>query len=95
MAKYSLTASVIPPALSEEVIFHLISPLVHHLNETHICRVCRSIKVTSLCNASDDLGIPNFGSIFFAQIEDDCGHEVIGLVLGYDKIVLEDDMFIK
>ena len=38
---------------------------------------------------------PTFGRLFHAQIEDDSGHEVIGLVLGYDQNVLLDSIFIK
>jgi len=33
---------------------------VYHLRETDLCRVCRSIKSTSLREASEDFGIPNF-----------------------------------
>jgi len=57
--------------------------------------VCRSIKLTSLRDASVDFGIPNFGQLFHTQIEDDRGHEVSGLVLGYDQNVPIDSVFIK
>jgi len=57
--------------------------------------VCRSIKLTSLRDALEDFGIPNFGQLFLTQIEDDWGHEVSGLVLGYDQNVLIHSVFIK
>jgi len=57
--------------------------------------VCRSIKLTSLRDASEDFRIPNFRQLFRAQIEEDWGHEVCGLVLGYDQNVLIDSIFIK
>jgi hypothetical protein len=57
--------------------------------------VCRSIKPTSLRDASEDFGIPNFGQLFHARIEEDWGHEVSGLVLGYDQNVLLVSIFIK
>jgi len=72
-----------------------ISQQVHHLRETHVCGVCRSIKLTSLIDASEDFGIPNFGQLFHAQIEEDWGEEICGLVLGYDQNVLIDSIFIK
>jgi len=50
--------------------------------------VCRSIKLTSLRDASVDFGIPNFGNLFHAQSEEDWGHEVCGLVLGSDQNAL-------
>jgi len=68
---------------------------VCHLRETHVRGVCRSIKLTSLRDASEDFGIPNFGQLFHAQIEDDWGHKVSGLVVGYDQNVLLDSIFIK
>jgi len=52
--------------------------------------VYRSIKLTSLRDASEDFGIPNFGQLFHAQIEENRGHEVCGLVLGYDYNALID-----
>jgi hypothetical protein len=72
-----------------------VSQQVHPLRETHLCGVCRSIKLTSLRDASVDIGIPNFGQLFRTHIEDDWGHEVRGLVLGYDQNVLMDCVFIK
>jgi hypothetical protein len=72
-----------------------VSPQVHHLRETHVRDVCRSIKLTSHSDASEDFGIPNFGQLFRAQIEQDWGPEVSGLMLGYDQNVLLDSIFIK
>jgi hypothetical protein len=57
--------------------------------------VCRSIKLTSLRDASVDFGIPNFGQLFHTLIEDNWGHEVSGLVLRYDQNALMDSIFIK
>jgi hypothetical protein len=57
--------------------------------------VFRSIKLTSLRDASEDFEIPNFGQLFRAQIEEDWGHEVSGLALRYDQNVLLDSIFIK
>ena len=79
----------------EESFFCPVSPQVHHLRETHVCGVCRSIKLTSLRDASVDFGFPNFGQLFRTRIEDDWGDEVSGLVLGYDQNVLIDSVFIK
>jgi len=38
-----------------------VSQQVYHLSEKHVRGVCRSIKLTSLRDASEDFGIPNFG----------------------------------
>jgi len=76
------------PHCQDEPFFCPVSPQVHHLRETHVHGVCRSIKLTSLRDASEDFRIPNFGQLFRAQIEEDWGHEVSGLVLGYDQNVL-------
>ena len=79
----------------DEPFFRLVSLQVHHLRETHVHWVCRSIKLTSLRNASKDFEIPNFGQLFRAQIEEDWRHEVSGPVLGYDQNVLLDSIFIQ
>jgi len=79
----------------EEPCFHPISQQVYHLSDTHVRNVCRSIKLTSLSDVSKDFGIPNFGQLFCAQIEVDWGHQVCGLVLGYDQNVVIDSIFIK
>jgi len=39
---------------------------VYHLRETHVRQVCRSIKSTSLRDASDKFGIPRFAQLFCA-----------------------------
>ena len=57
--------------------------------------MCRCIKFTSLRDALLDFGIPIFEPLFCTQIEDDWGHEVSRLVLGYDQNVLIDSVFIK
>jgi len=79
----------------KEPFFRPISEQVNHLREPHVRGVCSSIKLTSLRDASVDFGIPNFGQLLCTQIEDDWGHEVSGLVLGYDQNVLIDSVFIK
>jgi len=60
----------------------------------HVRAVCRSIKLTSLRDASEDFGVPNFGQVFRVQIQEDGGHEVSGLVLGYHRNVLIDSIFL-
>jgi len=57
--------------------------------------VCRRFKLPSLTDASVGFGIPNFVQLFCTQIEDDWGHEVTGLVLGYDHNILIDSIFIN
>ena len=79
----------------EEHFFCPVSQQVHHLRGSHICDACSSIKLTSLRNASGDVGIVKFGKVFCAQIEEDWGHKVYGLVLGYDQNALKDSIFIK
>jgi len=74
--------------------FRPVSPQVHHSRETHIHRVCRSIKLSSVRDASNDFGIPNYGQLFRAWIDEDWGHKVSGLVLRYDPNVLLDMVFI-
>ena len=50
--------------------------------------------LTLLRDASVDFGIPYFAQPCCTQIEADWGHEVSGLVLGYDQNVLIDTIFI-
>jgi len=57
--------------------------------------VCRSIELTSLRDASEDFGIPNYRQLFRAQTDEDWGHEVSRLVHGYDQNVLRDSIFSK
>jgi len=81
--------------IEEEPFIRPVSQQLYHLRETHVRGVCRSIKLISLRDASEDFGNPNFGPQFRAQIEEDWGHEVSGLVLGYDQNVLIGSIFIK
>jgi len=81
--------------IQDKPIIRTVSQQVYHLRETHIRAVCRSIKLTTLRDTSEDFGIRNFGQLFHVQIEVDWGHEVSGLVLGYDQNVLLDSVFIK
>jgi len=68
---------------------------VYHLRETDDREVCRSNKLTSLGDTSEDFGIPNFRQLFHTQIEEDRGHDVSGLVLYYDQNVLISSLFNK
>jgi len=79
----------------KEPLFHPVSQQVHQSREPHVHSVCRSIKLTSLRNASVDFGIPKFGELFLTQIEDSWGHEDSGLVLGYDQNILIDSVCIE
>jgi len=81
--------------IHDEPIICPISQLVYDLRETHGCGVCRGITIASLRDASDDFGIPNFGDLLRAQIEDDWRHEVSGLMLRYYQNVLIDCIFIE
>jgi len=81
--------------IQDEPIIHPVSQQLYHLRETHVCSVCRSIKITSLRDASEDFGIGNFGQLLCTRIEEDWGHKVSGLVLGYDQNVLLYNKFIK
>jgi hypothetical protein len=61
----------------------------------HVRGVCRSIRLTFLCDASEDFGIPNFRQLFRARIAEDCSLKVRGLVFRYDQNVLIDSILIK
>jgi hypothetical protein len=78
-----------------EPVICFVSPQVHDLREMHVRGVFSSIKLTSLGNASEDFGIPNFGQLFRTPIEAYWRHEVSGLVLGYDQKALLDSICIK
>jgi hypothetical protein len=56
---------------------------VYHLREAHVCGVCRSIKLTSVRNTSEDFGIPNCRQRFGVHIEEDWGPKISWLMLGY------------
>jgi hypothetical protein len=56
--------------IQAEPIICPVSQQVYHLREMHFRRVCRSIKLTPLRDGSEDFGIPNFGLLFHAQIEE-------------------------
>jgi len=81
--------------IQDKPIIRRVSQQVYHLRETHVRGVCRSIKLTSLRDASEDFGIPNFGQLFRMQIDEDWGHELSGLMLRYDQNVLLDGILIK
>jgi hypothetical protein len=53
----------------------------------------RSIKLSAVSDALKYFGIPNFGQYVCAQIEEDWGHKVSGLVLRYNQNVLRDSIF--
>ena len=56
---------------AKEPFFRPISQQVHYLRATHVRRVCRSLKLTSLRDESVDIGLRNFGQLFPTQIEHD------------------------
>jgi len=95
MVKYIQSPSVSLETIEQEPIIRPLSQQVYHLREPHVHRVCRCIKLTSLGDASEDFGIPNFGQLFRAAMNEDLGHEVSGLVLGYDQNVLSHSILIK
>jgi len=70
--------------IQDKPIIRPVSKHVYHLRGMHVRGVWRSTKLTSLRNASEDFRIPNIGPLIHAQIEENWGHEVSGLVLGYD-----------
>jgi hypothetical protein len=57
--------------------------------------MCRSIKSTSLSDASDEFGISDCGQLFHVHIEVGWRRKVCGLVLRYNQNVLIDGIFIK
>jgi hypothetical protein len=65
------------------------------LRETHVRGECRSVKLKSLTDVAGDFEIPNLGKLFRAQIEEDWGTEITGLVLGYNLKTLMDEVRIK
>jgi len=67
----------------------------HHLRETPVHGVCRSIKLTLFNDASADFEISNFQWLFHAQIEVDWWYEVCKLVLRYDQNVFIHSILIK
>jgi hypothetical protein len=83
------------PPIEDKPILWPVSQQLYHERETHVRGVCRRIKLTSLRDASDDLGIPTFGLLFCMQMEEHWEHKVSGLVLGYDQNVLLAGIFIK
>jgi len=89
-------AHLLRPQHCQDEPFRLpVSPHVHHLRDTHVSGVCRSIKLTSLSDASGDFAIPNIGQLFRSQIEEDWGDAVSRLELGFDQNVLLGSIFIK
>jgi len=52
-----------------EPFIHSVPQQVYYLRETHVCKECRSIKLTSFRDAAEDFGFPNFGQLFHPQIE--------------------------
>jgi len=80
--------------IQDAPIIHPVSQHVYHLREKHVRGVCRSIKLTSLRDTSEDFGIPNFGQLFHEPIEEDWGHKARGLVLRYDPNLLLDSICI-
>jgi len=72
---------------------HFSSPVAQHCIsfERNACQWgCRSIKLTSLRDASEDFGIPNFGQLIRTHSKESRGHQVSRLIFGYDQNVLKD-----
>jgi hypothetical protein len=54
--------------IQDEPIIRPVSQQINHLRETHVRGECRSIKLTSPRDASEDFGIPNVRQPFRAHI---------------------------
>ena len=63
---------------------------MYYLREIHIHGEYRSVKLKSLTEVAGDFEFPNHGKLFRAQIEEDWGTEIPGLVLGYNLKTLMD-----
>jgi len=74
---------------------HAILPQEYSLRETPIHGVCRCIKSISLRNALEDFWPHISGLLLHAQIEQDWGHEVGGLVFWYKQYVLINSVCIQ
>jgi len=79
----------------DEPFIRPVSQQVHHLRATHVCGLCRSIKWTTLRDASEHFGIRNFRQLFHTQNEQDWGLKVSWLELGYDYTILKDSIFFQ
>jgi hypothetical protein len=79
----------------DEPFFRPVSPQVHHLRETNVRGVWRSVKLPSIRYASEDIGIPNFRQLFRAQMEQDWRHKGSGLGLEHDQNVPLDSIVIQ
>jgi hypothetical protein len=62
--------------VGDEPFIHPVSHQVYHLREMHVGEVCRSIKLTSLRDPSEDFVFPTIGQLFRLDIEKDWGHKV-------------------
>jgi len=80
--------------IQDEPMVQPESQQAYDLWETHVRGVCRSIKLTPIRDASQDFRIPTCEERFRSQIDEDWGHEVSGLVLGYDQNVLIHRIYI-
>jgi hypothetical protein len=72
-----------------------VSQQLYQWSKMHVREVCSRIILTSLRVPSEDFRNTNFEQLLHAQIEEDWGHEVCGLLLGYDHNVLIESTFIK
>jgi hypothetical protein len=96
--KWQSTPSVRPlrfKTIGDEPIIRPVSQQVYHSGEMHFRAACRSITLTSLRAASEDLRLPNFEQLIRAQIDKNSGLRLTGLVRGYDRSVHLDCIFIK
>ena len=69
--------------------------MVYPLRETHIHKVSRIIKFSSLRDESEDFAICDLGQLPYSQIEEDLGHDPSRLVLRYDQNILIDSICIQ
>jgi hypothetical protein len=79
----------------DKPFFRCMSSHVNFSRQPHFCAVCKSVKLTSLRDTSEDVWIPNTWQLFYSKIEDDWGRNVSGLVLAYDKNIRLDSLFSK
>jgi len=88
VAKYIQNKSFISPALLARGIFLPHITTGTSFKRTHVCWICRGIILTSLREASVDLGSPHFKQPFRIEFKDYWGYEVRRLVFSYDQKIL-------
>jgi hypothetical protein len=71
-----------------------VSQQIYQLSDTNVCRVYRSITLTSLSDALKDFGTPTFQPLFRLQIDEGWGHGVSRLAFRFSQNVLIDGIYI-